>query len=90
MFLLSVILIVHTQENMNTISLAAVLLKLFVLTINSVKKLFFTEEKTLLTNLLLQMLLTNLLLQICHMTGKYRGAAHWSCNVNFKIRKRFL
>ena len=21
----------------------------------------------------------------CHVSGKYRGAAHWSCNVNFKI-----
>ena len=24
----------------------------------------------------------------CHITGKYRGAAHWSCNVNFKITKK--
>ena len=23
----------------------------------------------------------------CHITGKYRGAAHWNCNINFKIRK---
>ena len=21
----------------------------------------------------------------CHITGKYRGAAHWSCNVKLKI-----
>ena len=21
----------------------------------------------------------------CHVSGKYRGAAHWSCNVNFKM-----
>ena len=21
----------------------------------------------------------------CHVTGKYRGAVHWSCNVNFKM-----
>ena len=21
----------------------------------------------------------------CHVTGKYRGAAPWSCNVNFKM-----
>ena len=24
----------------------------------------------------------------CHVTGKYRGAAHWSCNVNFKMTKK--
>ena len=24
----------------------------------------------------------------CHISGKYRGAAHWSCNVNFKINKK--
>ena len=24
----------------------------------------------------------------CHVTGKYRDAAHWSCNVNFKITKK--
>ena len=23
----------------------------------------------------------------CHVSGKYRGAAHWSCNINFKITK---
>ena len=23
----------------------------------------------------------------CHMSGKYRGAAHWSCNVKFKMTK---
>ena len=23
-----------------------------------------------------------------HISGKYRGAAHWSCNVNFKITKK--
>ena len=23
-----------------------------------------------------------------HVTGKYRGAAHWSCNVNFKMTKK--
>ena len=21
----------------------------------------------------------------CHITGKYRGAAHWSCNINLKV-----
>ena len=24
----------------------------------------------------------------CHISGKYRGAAHWNCNVNFKITKK--
>ena len=23
----------------------------------------------------------------CHMTGKYRGPAHWSCNINLKVSK---
>ena len=26
----------------------------------------------------------------CHITGKYRGAAHWSCNINFKLIKKIL
>ena len=24
----------------------------------------------------------------CHITGKYRGAAHWSCNISLKICKK--
>ena len=24
----------------------------------------------------------------CHITGKFRAAAHWSCNVNLKLTKR--
>ena len=24
----------------------------------------------------------------CHITGKYRGAAHWSCSINLKISKK--
>ena len=24
----------------------------------------------------------------CYITGKYRGAAHWSCNVNFKMSRK--
>ena len=24
----------------------------------------------------------------CHISGKYRGAAHWSCNINLKIPKK--
>ena len=23
----------------------------------------------------------------CHITGKYRGASHWSCNINLKMSK---
>ena len=25
----------------------------------------------------------------CHITGKYRGPAHWSCNINLKLTKKF-
>ena len=24
----------------------------------------------------------------CHITGKYRGPAHWNCNINMKISKK--
>ena len=24
----------------------------------------------------------------CHITGKYRGAAHWNCNINLKLTKK--
>ena len=24
----------------------------------------------------------------CHVSGKYRGATHWSCNVNVKMTKK--
>ena len=24
----------------------------------------------------------------CHISGKYRGATHWSCNINLKITKK--
>ena len=26
----------------------------------------------------------------CHITGKYRGATHYSCNINLKIPKKVL
>ena len=26
----------------------------------------------------------------CHMTRKFRGAAHWSCSINLQLTKKFL
>ena len=26
----------------------------------------------------------------CHITGKYRGAAHWKCNINLKVSKEIF
>ena len=48
--------IVHKLKNIKIMFLAVLLIKLFVLIIDSVKKFFFTEEKMLLTNLLKQFL----------------------------------
>ena len=50
--------IVHTQENIKIMFLVVLLIRLFVLTINSVKKLFFTEEEMLFTNSLNQLLVS--------------------------------
>ena len=26
----------------------------------------------------------------CHITGKYKGAAHWKCNINLKVSKKLV
>ena len=46
----------HTQKSIKIMFLSVLLTKLFVLIINPVKKLFFTEEKTLFIGLLKQFL----------------------------------
>ena len=46
----------HKQKNIKPIFLAVLLTKLFALIISSVKKLFFTDENMLFTDLLKQFL----------------------------------
>ena len=58
--LLSMIQIVHTQKSFKIIFLAVLLIKLFVLTTNLVKKLFCTEERMML-NLLNQFLISTII-----------------------------
>ena len=124
----------YTPKNIKITFLAVLLTKLFVLIINSVKKLFFTEEKNAVYRFIEAILKEyhyckkmikkhfnkNLIMSAeeeeeeedkfqlskscwicdksfyigdekvrdnCHMTGKYRGAAHWSCNINLKLTK---
>ena len=30
----------------------------------------------------------NKIRDLCHITGKYRGPSHWSCNINLKLTKK--
>ena len=130
---MSVIQINNTQKNIKIIFLAVLLIKLFVLTINLVRKLVCAEEKNAAYKFIKSVLseysycrkvikrhfsknlimspeeeerfqlsnicwICNKLFDVsdnkvrdhCHVTGKYRGAAHWSCNVNLKMTKKVL
>ena len=49
-------IMVHTQKNIKTIFLAVLLTNLFVLIKDLARKLFFTEEKMLFTDFLMQFL----------------------------------
>ena len=59
----SVVQIVHIQENTKVMFLAVLLIKQFVLIINLVKKLFYTEEKMLFMNLLNQFLMSTVIVR---------------------------
>ena len=30
----------------------------------------------------------NKVIDHCHIVGKYRGSAHWFCNINLKVSKK--
>ena len=111
----------RTQKNIKIIFLVVLLTKLFVLIINLVKILLFTEEMILekydyCNGVMKQYFNKNLFMTVneeqifqltnscwicnnlfdagdekvrdhCHITGKFRGAAHFSCNANFKLSK---
>ena len=124
---MSVIQIVHTQKNIKIIFLAVLLIELFILTINSVRKLFCTDEKNAVYKFIKSILnkynycrrmvkkhfnknlimsaaeeerfessnicwICNKLFDVvdnkvrdhCHVSGKYRGAAHCSFNIILK------
>ena len=51
----------HINKNIKIMFLAVLLIKLFVLIISSVKKLFCTEEEMLFTNLLKQFLMSTII-----------------------------
>ena len=53
----------HIQKNIKHIFLAVFLIKLFELIISSVKKLFFTEEKILVIDLLKQLLMSMIIVK---------------------------
>ena len=126
----------YSKKHQYFLFLVVLLTNLFVLMINLVSQLFFTEVKMLLINLLKQLKSMNTLKEyeyckrvgkkyfnknliiateeeqqlqssntcwICkniiesedekvrdhyHITGKFRGAAHWSCNIYLQLTKK--
>ena len=89
-------IIVHTQKNINHIFLVVLLTKLFVLIINSVKEVVLYRGKTAVYKFANSCWICDKLFDVGddkvrddgHITGKYRGASHWSCNINLKISKK--
>ena len=53
----------HKQKNIKTTFLVVLLIKLFVLIIDLVKEVFFTEEKMLFTDLLKQFLMSMIIVK---------------------------